>query len=146
LAYGDRQLSVPFFIRAYIQKTFNAETQSRRGQSFNLIWLSTLLKLGTDWFITFSRGRQTRTTTRQNQNRPHAEARRAQRKTALGKVLSFISYSAISASQESKANGRESGRLLFQFHVFRCFTGAKQITRKSFSSLHGVDDSTSLKA
>jgi hypothetical protein len=70
-----------------------------------------------------------RQSARQNQNRPHAESRRAQRKTAHGKVFSFISYSALSASQESKANGRESGRLLFLFHVFRCFTGAKQITR-----------------
>ena len=60
------------------------------------------------------------------------QTRRAQRKTDHGKVLSFISYSALSASQESKANGRESGRLLFLFHVFRCFTGAKQITRKKF--------------
>jgi hypothetical protein len=92
---------------------------------FLVIWLSTLLKLGSDWFVTFFRCRQTWTTTRQNQNRPHAEARRAQRKTAQEKVLSFISCSALSASQESKANGRESGRLLFLFHVFRCFAVTK---------------------
>ena len=35
---------------------------------------------------------------------------------------------------ESKANGRDSGRLLFLFDVFRCFTVAKYITRKKSSN------------
>ena|GEM_PF-5083014 len=91
---------------------------------FAFVCLSALLKLGSDRVITFSRHRQTRTSTKQNKKRPHAEAR--PEVGALGESAekdcsweSFVVYLLLCALRVSREESDQTHARSLSFPVSR---------------------------